>query len=230
MAKGGTSSVSAFEKKVKSICNPELRKVELWKVVELAGIPSIESIAYKIFGGYHNFADAFHDIEEGQVPFIANKLGLKNSETSVMAVNIYQTLLDYKDEILYGEKQFDIYETTGKTIYMCITGGVSGFRNKSEFVQYINKRYGGKVNAMLMNSVTTQVELLVADGDTGSNKYKTATRLNSKYLDKLLSKGSITKDQIGQFADPKDLHPIGELIYIGTSNEIINRLDQVFGD
>jgi NAD-dependent DNA ligase len=230
LAKGVTCDVPAFEKKVKSICNPELRKVELWKVVELAGIPSIESIAYKIFGGYHNFTEAFADIESGQVAFIANKLGLKNSESSVMAVNIYKTLIEYKDEILYGEKQFDIYEPTGKTLYMCITGGVSGFRNKSEFVQYINKRYGGKVNAMLMNSVTTQVELLVVDGDTGSNKFKTATRLNAKYLEKGLEKGDFTSDEVGEFRNEKDLHSIGELIFIGNSHEIIDRLDKVFGD
>lgn len=229
VANGATSSTPAFEKKVASICNPELRKVELWKVVELAGIPSIESIAYKIFGGYHNFTEAYKDIEEGQVPFIAYKLGLKNSETSVMAVKVYKTLLDYKDEILYGEKQFDIYEPTGKTLYMCITGGVNGFRNKSEFVQYINKRYSGKINAMLMNSVTTQVEILVADGDTGSNKFKTATRLNSKYMEKGLEKGSFSQSELGKFKNPKDMHPVGELIYIATSKEVIDRLDKVFG-
>ena len=229
VAAGSGSSVPAFEKKVKSICNPELRKVELWKVVELAGIPSIESIAYKIFGGYHSFEEAFADIEAGQVPFIANKLGLKNSETSVMAVNVYKTLLEYKDEILYGEKQFDIYEPTGKTLYMCITGGVAGFRNKSEFVQYINNRYSGKVNAMLMNSVTTQVEILVADGDTGYNKYKTAARLNGKFLEKGLEKGDFTADEVGTYKNPKDLHAIGELIFVGDSREVIERLDAVFG-
>lgn len=225
---GATSSVAAFEKKVKSICNPELRKVELWKVVELAGIPSIESIAYKIFGGYNNFTEAYADIEEGQVPFIANKLGLKNSESSVMAVNVYKTLIDYKDEIMYGEKQFDIYKPTGTTLHMCITGGVMGFRNKSEFVQYINKRYNGKVNAMLMNTVTTQVQLLVADGDTGSNKYKTATRLNNKFVEKGIEKGDFTLAEVGKFRNPNDLHPIGELIFVGDSHEVIERLDKVF--
>lgn len=229
VAKGATSSVSAFEKKVKSICNPELRKVELWKVVELAGIPSIESIAYKIFGGYHSFTEAFNDIESGKVPFIANKLGLKNSDTSVMAVNVYNTLLEYKEEILYGERQFDIYEPTGKTIYMCITGGVPGFRNKSEFIRYINDRYNGKVNAMLMNSVTSQVEILVSDPNSTSNKHKNAIKLNNKFLDKGIKSGQFDESKIGTFKSDKDIHPIGELIFIGDSNEVIERLDRVFG-
>lgn len=229
VAKGYRPDVPAFEKKLDSICNPELRKVELWKVVELAGIPSVESIAYKIFGGYHTFEEAFDDIEKGQVPFIANKLGLKSAETSVMAVNVFNTLINYKDELFYGEKQFDIYEPTGENLRIAITGGVNGFRNKSEFIQYINNRYDGKVNAMLMNSVTTQVEILVVDGDGGSNKFKTATRLNNKYQDKLISQG-VNPADFSKFKNPKDLHPIGEMIMVADSNDVIERLDQVYGD
>lgn len=227
---GYTSSVSAFQKKVSEICDPKNRKIELWKVVEYAGIPSIETIAYKIFGGYKNLTEAFDDIESGQVPFIANKLGLKNATTSVMAVNVYTTLMKYKSELLFGEKQFETYQPTGETLFIAITDSVNGFRNKSEFIQYINSRYGGKVNAMLMNSVTTKVEILVADGETNHGKFATAMRLNQKYLDKAIEAGKISPDQVGKFASPKDLHPIGEKILIGTSQSVIQRLDKVFGE
>ena len=226
---GYTSSVAAFEKKVRAICDPEVRKVELWKVVELAGIPSIESISYKIFNGYSNFTEAFEDIENGQVPFIANRLGLRNNETSVMAVNVYTNLMKYKEEILFGERQFDIYRPTGDTLYITITGGVSGYRNKGEFISYINERYNGKVNAMLMNSVTTQNDILVVDGDSNSNKFNTANRLNDKYLEKCLESGEISKEDVGKYRGDKDLHPLGELIFIGDSHEVIERLDKIYG-
>lgn len=226
---GATSSVSAFEKKVNSICDPELRRVELWEVVKLAGIPSIATIAYKIFNGYKSISEAFVDIENGQVPFIANKLGLKNVDNTVMAVNVYNTLIEYKDELIFGEKQFEIYEPTGETLYIAITGGVEGFKNKGEFISYINERYNGKVNAMLMSSVTSQVEILVSEGDSNSNKSKTARRLNMKYMDSVLSSGDYTADDLMTFKSPKDLHPIGEKIMIGTSREVIERLDRVYG-
>ena len=222
------SGVSALDKKIESICNPVLRKVELWKVVELAGIPSIASIAYKIFGGYENLNAAFKDIEAGQVPFIANKLGLKSASSSVMAVNVYNTLIEYKDELLYGEKQFDIIVPQGETVYIAITGGVSGYRNKGEFINFINKRYNGQINAMLMNSVTNQVQILIADGDTGSNKFKTATRINNKYRENCISKG-IPESEFGKFKGSKDLHPVGEQIFIANSDEVIARLDKIYG-
>lgn len=221
--------VSAFSKKVASICDMEKRKVKLWEIVSLAGIPSIETTAYKIFDGYSTIEDAYKDIEKGQVPFIANKLGIKNSETGVMALNVYNTLLKYKEEILFGETQFDIYEPTGDTLYIAITGSVSGFRNKSEFIKFINDRYGGKVNAMLMNSVTSQIDILIADGDTSSNKFKNAQKLNNKHLEKGLIKGDIAEENIGKYISEKDLHPVGELIYVTTSDEVFRRLDRVYG-
>lgn len=229
VANGGQSSVSAFPKKVASICDPLKRKVELWEVVRLAGIPSIETIAYKIFNGYDSLSEAFNDIESGQVPFIAEKLGLKNADGSVMAVNVYNTLLQYKQELLFGETQFDIYKPTGTTLYMAITGGVNGFRNKSEFVDYIKARYDGKVNPMLMNSVSSQVDILIADGDTGSNKFKTATRLNNKHIEKGLQSGEFTAEEVGTFKSEKDMHPIGEKIFITDSQSVFERLDKVFG-
>ena len=226
---GYGSSVAAFEKKVESICDRNKRKVELWEVVRLAGIPSIETIAFKIFNGYDNLTEAFNDIEKGQVPFIAEKLGLKNIEGSIMAVNVYNTLLQYKDELLFGETQFDVYKPTGVTLYLAITGGVNGFRNKSEFVDYIKARYNGKVNPMLMNSVTAQVDILIADGDTSSNKFKTATRLNTKYLENGLNNGQFTPDQVGTFKSEKDMHPVGEKVFITDSQSVFERLDKVFG-
>lgn len=172
--------VSAFSKKIASICDPKKRKVKLWEVVRLAGIPSIETIAYKIFDGYSSLSEAYEDIEAYEVPFIADKLGLRNAETGVMAVNIYNTLMEYKGELLFGEQKFDVYTPTGIPMTIAITGSVEGYHNKGEFIQYINSRYAGKINAMLMNSVTSQVNVLIADNDTSSNKYRTACRLKEK--------------------------------------------------
>lgn len=194
--------VSAFEKKIKSICDPEKRKVRLWEVVKLAGIPSVETIAFKIFDGFSNLTEAYEKISTLQVPFIAERLGLKNADTSVMAVSIYNTLMEYKDELLFGESKFDIQIPTGQKLIVAITGGVQGYKNKSEFIQSINSRYQGKINAILVNSVTSQVNVLVADADRSSNKYKTAIRMQSK----------------------------GSPIQIMTSRELLDRLQENLAD
>lgn len=229
VANGGTSSIPAFEKKVKSICDRTKREVELWEVVKLAGIPSIETIAYKIFNGYESICDAFADIESGQVPFVAERLGLKNVDGSVMAVNIYNTLMKYKDELIFGETQFTICKPTGRTIHIAITGGVTGFRNKSEFIRYIKSRYNGVINPMLMNSVTSDVDILISDGDGLSNKFRTASRLNTKYLERGLERGEFTEEDVGKFRNSNDLHPIGEKILITDSVSVFKRLNRLIG-
>lgn len=172
--------VSAFKKKVASICNPEIRRVKLWEVVRLAGIPSIETTAYKIFDGFENLAEAYEAIEKLQVPFIAERLGIKNADTGVMAVSVYNTLIEYKNELLFGETKFEVYKAEGIPMLIAITGGVEGYHNKSEYIQYINNRYAGKLSATLTSSVSSSINVLVADGDTSSNKYRQACKLRDK--------------------------------------------------
>jgi hypothetical protein len=207
------SGVPAFKKKIEAICDTAKRRLKLWEVVKLAGIPNIETIAYKIFDGYKNISNAYEDIERYQVPLIADKLGLKNADTGVMAVNIYNNLIEFKTELLFGEKQFTVYEDSGEKVQIAITGGVSGFPNKSAFVNYINLRYGGKISVMLMNSVVSNIDALIADGDANSNKYKTACRLNEKAKEKAIKNGN------------NEWHEIK----IMESAEYIEYLDSIYG-
>lgn len=225
--KGRTSSVAAFDKKVANICDRKKRRVRLWEVVSLGGIPNIETIAYKIFDGYNSLKEAYGDIEKYQVPFIAERLGIKSAEGSVMAATVYKTLIEYKDELLFGETQFDIIKQTGITLKIAITGGVNNFRNKAEFIKYLNLRYEGKLNAILLNSVTWETDVLVADGGTTSNKYRNAIKINKKYIEKGLEEGLFKEDEIGSLKNERDIHRVGEKILITTSKGLMDKLDKV---
>ena len=135
--------IPAFQKKLDSICDLNKRRVKLWEVVKLGNLPHIAQIAYKLFDGFDTLSEAFDMIETYEVPFIAERLGLKDSESSIMAVRIYNTLIKYKQELLFGETQFNIYKPEGKKLTIAITGGVEGYKNKSEFIGYINSAYYG---------------------------------------------------------------------------------------
>lgn len=223
------TGVAGINKKVENICDRGKRSIYLWELVKYAGIPNIEQTAYKIFTGYPTIEDAYKDIEAGQVIFVAEKLGIKNKESAVMALEIYNNLMAYKDELVFGESQFDIKKESGSKLKIAITGGVFGFNNKSDFIKFINKRYNGELNAMLASSVSSSVDILVADGDTSSNKFNSALKINQKYIDKGISDGTINPADIGKFKNERDLHPIGEAIMIGEHDKVIERLDRVFG-
>lgn len=182
----GTHSkmVAGYEKKVKSICSSKYRDAKLWEVVKYGNIPGVSTIAFKIFNGYETMQDAFKDIEKYQVPFIAEKLGIKDSSTGVMAYSVYSTLLEYKDELLFGEKKFRLQTSAGETRQIAITGGVHGYANKSEFIRFLNDRYSGKAVFVLGNSVTSKTYALIADGDTGSSKYRNAQKFKRQAEEK----------------------------------------------
>lgn len=220
-----TTGVAAVNKKIEAICNKEKRNVKLWEIVKLCGIPDIESSAAKIFSGYNTMEDAYSDIDRGQVPFIAERLGITNSESSVLAVRIYNNLIQYKGELFFGETQFNVITEEGQSIKMAITGSVYGYKNKGAFVKELNNRYSGKINFMLMSSVSSDIDILVCDADSNSSKFINATKINRKYMEKLIESGEIGADTIGSLAEGS-LHRIGEKIIIADHYSIMDRLDK----
>ena len=115
------------------------------------------------------------------------RLGIsKSNESSVMAVETYGTLLDYKEELISAQNRFDVYIPKGEVLKVAITGGVYGYTNKAEFIKHLNYIGEGKFSLSLMNTVSTQIDILVADGDTSSRKYKTASKINEKAGEELI--------------------------------------------
>lgn len=200
------AGVSVFNQKVLELLNSPKRNAYLWEVVSYGSIPGVDTIAFKIFGDYESFEDAYKDIEEYQVPFIAEKLGYKNSDSGVMAVNIYNTLMQYKGELFFAETMFNIKKNEGVVLKIVITGGVAEFKNKSSFVEFLNSRYTGKLRVVRTNSLTNDVDVLISDsGESNSKKYKTAMKINEKRL------------EAGE-----------EPIVIATSEELIEALDSEY--
>lgn len=178
---GRQFGIAALDKKMQSICDRSKRKVQLWQVVKLLNIPGLSMNSMKIFDGYNSMEEAYKDIESKQVLFIMERLGISSlNDSSSMATNIYYTLIEYKDEILFAEKQFDVFKPTGDILKIAITGGVFGYTNKSEFIRHLNEIGEGCFTASLMNTVSSSIDILVADGDTSSRKYRTACAVNDK--------------------------------------------------
>ena len=167
-------TVSALDKKVDSLLQELSKERELWEVVSLGNIPSIDSISYKLFGKYNTVAEAYEDFETLQVPYIASLLG---HSSGVMASTIYNTLLEYKNELLFAEKNFNIKKVNENKIIIAITGSVLGYSTKSEYVKKLNSILGDRAFVIRRDTVSKETNYLVCDNDSSSNKYKTALRL-----------------------------------------------------
>lgn len=187
--------VPAFKKKIDSLIEKLNKEYELWEIVSFGNIPSIDSIAYKIFGKYNTLEDAYKDIETLQVPYVASLLG---HSTGVMAHNIYNTLIEYKNELLFAEKYLCVKKNIQNKIIIAITGSVDGYSTKASYVAKLNSLLGDKAKVIRKDSVSKEIDYLVCDGGTNSNKYKTALKLienganieilSSAELERLISK------------------------------------------
>ncbi len=219
--------VSAVRKIMDDICNPDRRKVKLWEIVKYCGIPDIDGDAAKIFSGYSSMQEAYSDIENGEVAFIADKLGIRKTETSVIAVRVFNNLMQYKEELFFGEMMFDVIPEVGKTMRIAIHNGVFGFKNKGQYIRHLNNKYMGKLNFVLATSVSNDVDILISEaGIDGSGKIRNASRINARYIENAIQRGEFTQEQIGKFRNENDLHVIGEKILICSHDIAEERLDR----
>lgn len=174
--------VADFKHKLDQICDPSKRRMRLWEMVEASGFPEVASVAYKLFNGYRTIEEAYSDFEKNQVPFIAEKLGIKKSEASVIAYRIYSKLLECKSELVYGETKFEIYNPIGDILNIVISGNVNGYGNKSEFIREINFMFGHRVTAVMVKAVSEDIDVLITDSGDISSKIKTATKINERAI------------------------------------------------
>lgn len=223
--RGEDTGIANFPNKVRDLRAKAQEPVELWKVVQFGSLPGIDTAAQKLFSGYKTVEDFYNDFENAGYAdeFVARRLGSKS--VGARAGEIADALADAKDELLLAEKLFNIQEKTGEELHICITGGVHGFKNKPAFIEYINETFEGKVNAIWAKSMSSDVDILVCDGDGGSNKYRTAAGMNAKAEEKAVKAG--LGDRIGELAEG-DLHSIGEAVFIGTAEQVIERIHNAF--
>lgn len=166
----------AFKKAVDS------KEIALWEYVKFMNLPGISSNAKALFSGYVDINEYYKQLHLLQISFVGERLGLKmEADNSVLAVNTYNTLISYENELKTCCKFFNIKRTLGVDLNICITGAVNCYVNKGEFIKHISNAFGDKINFVQQSSVTSKTDILVVDNmDAHSTKYLKATNINVK--------------------------------------------------
>ena len=155
----------------------------------LSNIPFVRTSAQKIFQGYGSLEEAFEDIDSGGFTFVQNKLGLNDSDkiVSVQAIKVYNSLCEFKEDLLEGVKNVEIIDFSNKKTLkvICSDQVGNGFNKKSEFYAYINNTFADKLHVDFMPSVTKNIDYLVWAGADGSparytSKVQKVERYNEK--------------------------------------------------
>lgn len=176
--------VANFEKKCKEFKSKiDESEFSLWEYVRFMSLPGIDTNAKALFDGYYDMKEFYNNLYNRQIYFVADRLGIKiNADESVLAVNTFNVLMSYENELTSCVNFFHIGDNTKlKDINICITGGVNGYINKSEFIQHLKNSFGDKFNIIQQSSVTAKTNILVCDdSDSHTSKHLKAKNMNEK--------------------------------------------------
>lgn len=147
----------------------EHRKMTLWEYVRYANLPNIQSSALQIFGGYDDLDSAYKDIEAGGMNFIKEKIGVdKNDTISLRALKIYQTLKEYKNELmecLGFVEIIPVNKVNVEVMQVVCSDEVGGrFKTKNEFYAYVNNNQPEGVHVNFLPSLTKKTHVLIWNG------------------------------------------------------------------
>ena len=176
------------------------RDMMLWEYIKYSNIPYLRDTARELFKDYQDL-DAFYAILEAKgadgVAFIQKILGIADTGVSVRALNIFNSLITYKEELLEGLKYVNII-VPNKTVNVCISTSVgSGFSSKADFINQMNQKYGDKVHINFLSAVTANCNYLIwSKVGSPTSKVKKAQAKNIPIytgveFEQLLQKGAV---------------------------------------
>lgn len=143
----------------------EHRSMMLWEYIKYSNIPYLRDTARELFKDYHNLVKFYEEMEskgDSAVLFIQDLIKVNGDGViSIRALNIYKSLLLYKEELLEGLKYVDIV-VPNSTLNICISTSVGqGYANKADFANQMNKKYGDKCHINFLSAVTKNCDYLI---------------------------------------------------------------------
>lgn len=195
----------------------------LYEIVELCGDESIEKIAKTLFFGFNSFDEAYREIETSQVSFIDERLGIINADSMALSYNIYNKLVNLKEQFIFIESELNIRKHENK-LNIAFSDNVLPFMNKSDVIIYLNTKYN--YTFCMVTSINETTDILIRNADGNSNKNRIASTINNNYVADLMNNDKITLSEINQLHDDK-LKPLGCVIYITNINSLIEHLDKL---
>lgn len=200
------------------------KSMTLAEYVRLANLPYIQTSASVIFGGFDDLFKAYKEIESGGVEYIQSKLSIEKSDTSVRALNVYDSLMTFKDDLFDAIDCVNIIETNTDSVISLkavVSDEVgSGFSTKAEFYATCNSLYDN-LHIEFLSSVNKSIDYLIWAGADGSparytNKVKKVQDYNIKHAEHVAD-GKIIKGEhhiqimtAKQFIDELDRKVKGE--------------------
>jgi len=192
----------------------------IYQLLEMCGIHEISSIASKIAFGFNTMDELYNEIDNTQVAFINDRLGIVTSDSCTLSLDVYNKLLKIKEELYLGEALFKIKEYNNR-LHIAFCDKVSPYVNKSELLSYLKSTFSFTfVHRVLIDDTT---DILIKHLDNTTSRYRNARLINDKFVAEQVNNNMLKLAEVGAPVEGQ-LKPQGTKIYITTTEELIRRL------
>lgn len=195
---------------------------KFYNLLEMSGIDTISNIACKLAYGFNNLDEFYSEVEGGQLVFINERLGIDTSDGCIISLEVYNKLLEIKDELIFAESIFKITPYRNR-IFIAFNDNVKPFNNKMELMDYLKYTY--KNTFVHVTVIRDNLDILVKKSNNNTNKFRLANLINDKYVADKVNSGELELSDIGKL-DEKQLKPIGSRVYIDSLENILSRLEK----
>ena len=181
----------------------EKRSMLLWEYIKIGNMPGIRDSARHLFANYDSLDEFYEDLELGGIDFVQKGLGLVGKSTvsgdqymddydedasivSVKAVEVYNTLIYFRDDLFSAVDYVKIKQLSTAVINICISTAVGKpYTSKSDFVSKLNNEFGDKVHLNFLSSVSSDCQFLIWSKEGSmTSKVEKVNRLNEKIMSK----------------------------------------------
>lgn len=218
------SDIDSLESIINKLEDFKNKAYKLYEIVELCGIESIELISEKLFRNFNSIDEIYVEIDTAQVSFINERLGINTSDSAIMALEIYNILLDIKEELIYAEYIFKVEETKNRFVF-AFNDNIIPYVNKNELIEYLEYTYG--INICYVTVVTDNTDIIVKNSSCRTTKTRAASIINDMFIADEINNGRLELNDINKKIDNK-IKPLGSKIYVDTLNNIIERFEKVY--
>lgn len=169
------------------------RGMLLWEYVKIGNLPGIRDSARKLFAEYDSLDEFYDDLEAGGIAFVQERLSIKGKAesdsffseddvVSIKAVDVYNTLLFFKDDLFEALDFVDIKQLDTPVINICISTAVGApFTSKQDFVSQMNSSFEHKVHLNFLGSVSQDCQFLIWSKEGApTNKVTKVHSINDK--------------------------------------------------
>lgn len=213
------SIIPDIKKHLEEIEQSKLKEYWVWEVLVMSGEPGIPEVANTIAYGFSSVTELYKEIENGQLAFINERLGIESLDSCIFSIDVYNKLIKIKDEMLFAEQMLKIKQYKDR-IYIAFNDSVYPFINSQECIQKLGTEFNKTF--VHIGTISENTDILIKNTTTSSQKYRAAMLINDSYAAELVNKGDIDLQDIG--VKGKGLKPIGHRIYIDSLENVRKRL------